>query len=58
MVATDANGDNDDRSNQHSCHKYMLDVINEGPMGNGNRMRLSKCVESNVGELYPEPTGN
>ncbi len=39
----------------HSLYHQMALIINDGPSGRGNRVKLPSCVVSGVRELFPDP---
>jgi hypothetical protein len=40
---------------RHALYRQMALVINGGPAGRGNRLKLPQCVLSGVRELHPDP---
>jgi hypothetical protein len=40
---------------RHSLYRQMALIINDGPSGRGNRVKLPSCVVSGVRELFPDP---
>jgi hypothetical protein len=49
--------DEDAEANKHRycLYKQMALVINGGPAGRGNRLKLPECVVTGVRELFPDP---
>ncbi len=43
------------KERRHSLYRQMALIINDGPSGHGNRVRLPNCVLTGVRELYPDP---
>jgi hypothetical protein len=43
------------KERRHSLYRQMALIINDGPSGHGNRVRLPNCVFTGVRELYPDP---
>jgi hypothetical protein len=40
---------------RHSMYRQMALIINDGPSGRGNRVKLPSCVLAGVRELFPDP---
>jgi hypothetical protein len=58
MVAFDqAENDEDAEPNKrrHGLYRQMALIINGGPSGSGNRLKLPTCVLTGVRELFPDP---
>ncbi len=43
------------KERRHSLYRQMALIINDGPFGHGNRVRLLNCVLTGVRELCPDP---
>jgi hypothetical protein len=58
MVAFDeAENDDAKQPNQrrHGIYRQMALIINDGPSGRGNRLKLPQCVVDGVRNLFPDP---
>jgi hypothetical protein len=42
----------------HTLYQQMTLIINDGPTGHGNRLKLPTCVLSGVRGLFPDPESN
>ena len=53
----EARNDEEATPNQqrHSLYRQMALIINDGPSGRGNRVKLPSCVVSGVRGLFPDP---
>lgn len=40
---------------RHAIYRQMALIINDGPSGRGNRVKLPTCVVAGVRELFPDP---
>ena len=58
MKAFDEAENNDEKQpnqRRHSIYRQMALIINDGPSGRGNRLKLPNCVLMGVRELFPDP---
>jgi hypothetical protein len=61
MISYDqAVNDEDTEANKcrHGLYRQMALLINGGPSGLGNRLKLPECVVTGVRELFPNPGAN
>ena len=56
----DANNQSEAAPNErrHALYRQMALIINDGPSGRGNRLRLPACVVTGVRNLFADPDGN
>jgi hypothetical protein len=47
--------DTEPNKRRHGLYRQMALLINGGPSGRGNRLKLPQCVVSGVRELFPDP---
>jgi hypothetical protein len=58
MVAFDAcesNKDKQPNQRRHGLYRQMALIMNDGPSGKGNRLKLPNCVLVGVRALFPDP---
>jgi hypothetical protein len=58
MVAFDACENNKDKQpnqRRHGLYRQMALIMNDGPSGKGNRLKLPNCVLVGVRALFPDP---
>ncbi len=48
-------GDAPPNEHRHGLYRQMALIINNGPSGKGNRMKLPECVVNGVRKLFPDP---
>jgi hypothetical protein len=41
----------------HTVYPQVALVINNGPSGRGNRLKLLECVTTGIREMFPDPKG-
>jgi hypothetical protein len=50
--------DTEPNKRRHALYRQMALIINDGPTGKGNRLKLPTCVVSGVRGLFPDPESN
>ena len=59
MLLSELRDERESQPNQlrHVMYRQMALVINKGPSGRGNRLKLPECVTTGIREMFPDPNG-
>ena len=59
MLLSELRDERESAPNQlrHVMYRQMALVINKGPSGRGNRLKLPECVTAGIREMFPDPNG-
>ncbi len=55
FVMTQREDETEPKHYRHAMYRQMALIINDGPSGRGNRLKLPFCVVAGIREMFPDP---